>query len=118
MTEHVCKSCGQTLPLPFEVGIDLSKGQRDLVDAVYLAGAHGIQTDRLIHKIYGDDPNGGPDDARKAIHVRICQANKKLRVRGWHIHGRGDHQGIYVLEKMALNPIATAALVSHAMGRT
>lgn len=117
MREDICKCCGQTLPFPFEVGLDLSKGQRDLIDAVYLAGAHGIHTDRLIHKIYGDDPNGGPDDARKTIHVRISQANKKLRERGWNITARGDHQGIYVLEKLMVDPVSAVTIINHAMGR-
>lgn len=116
VTDRVCKCCGQTRPLPFDIGMEFSKRTRELIDAIYLAGAYGIQTDRLIDKIYGADPNGGPEDARKTIHVRICQVNKKLRQRGWHIHARGDHHGIYVIEKISLSAIATAAVIRSAIG--
>lgn len=115
MPDQICKCCGQTLPPPFEIGLKLAPGPRRLLDAIYLAGEYGITTERLIDKSYCDDPNGGPEYARKTIHVRICKLNKQLRPRGWVITGRDTHNGTYILKKLLLPPDEAADVICAAL---
>lgn len=116
MSDNICKCCGQTMPLPFDIELDLSKGMRELLDAVHTAGPYGISTDRLVAKLYDADPNGGPVDARKSVHVRVWQLNQKLRGCGWVIDGRGEHYGLYVLTRLPSKSIQARAANRMAMG--
>lgn len=75
MTEQTCKCCGQTLPQP--LAIETLKGrQRQLVDAVWKSGQHGIDFNQLLHVAYGDDPEGGPLWASTSLRVRLRYINK------------------------------------------
>jgi len=47
--------------------------------------SQGITTNELVDIIYGDDSNGGPDDAAAAIHVHIHRLNRTLRDDGLRI---------------------------------
>ena len=92
----------------------------DLIEHIYMAGEHGISTDRLFFKIYGKDPDGGPNDGAKVLHVRISQINRKLRKFGWEISNssRGGEAGIYgrySLKKISLSPQETASLIESAL---
>lgn len=91
MTDQICKCCGQTLPALVGIEAVMSGGLKKIVETVRRAGRHGIQTERLFHVIYGDDPNGGPETGIKVLHVRISQANRILRQHGYEI--RGEHTG-------------------------
>lgn len=75
------------MPPAFSLDIPLSHGDREIVEQVGKAGKHGITTDRLFDRLYGQDPNGGPDSGLKAVHARICALNKHLRPRGWCVRG-------------------------------
>lgn len=88
----VCECCGQTLPNKLDLrGVVLSYTKYKIVEAVHSAGKHGVRTDRLIMKVYGDDVDGGPDNASVTIHVHICQINKKLTKVGLRV--KGEHTG-------------------------
>lgn len=91
MSEQVCKCCGQTLPPIEGIEVVMSRGLKQIVEIVRRAGKHGIHTERLFNKIYGADPNGGPEGGIKTLHVRVSQANRVLRRHGWEI--RGEHTG-------------------------
>jgi hypothetical protein len=106
-----CSACGQALPLPFDIGIELSPRRRELLEIVYRAGRYGIATERVIELLYGNDPNGGPENARKTVHIRVCQLNKLLAPRGWRIYGRGAHNGFYILEKLIATPASAVTII-------
>lgn len=91
----------------------------DLIEHVYAAGEHGISTERLFFKVYERDPDGGPNDGAKVLHVRISQINKKLRQHGWEIFnghntGTAGIYGRYVLRKIVLPVRETADLIEWA----
>jgi hypothetical protein len=44
----------------------------------------GITRAELLDVVYGDDPNGGPDNPN-TICVLINHANEELAAQGWHI---------------------------------
>ncbi len=113
--ERCCPYCKQTMPLSFKIEANLPPAWRAMLDIIYRAGEHGISTDRLVNLVYSDDPNGGPDNAVKSIHVRICRMNKRLRPLGWLINGRGDHTGVYVLERLRVTPDDAVALIRRAV---
>lgn len=108
---NACPTCGQTLPpasVP-ELRAQLTPTQRRIFDIVSQAGRHGIPTDALESKLYSFHANGGPDSARKTLHVHVTQLNKRLcpfgkRIRanrsGGHMNGQGIC-GIYVYEDFA-----------------
>lgn len=120
MVEEVCKCCGQTLPLKFSVPWRMKQSVMDLIEHIYAAGEHGISTERLFLKLYGHDPDGGPNDGAKVLHVRISQINKKLRQHGWEIANRMNTgtagiYGRYSLKKLVLSPEETADVVERAL---
>ena len=86
------------LPFPEK----LFAGRRaTLLQAVHKAGARGVTVARLFDLLYGDDPNGGPQDGANIISVYVSQINERLakfalRVR-CNRNGRAGG-GSYVLE--------------------
>ncbi len=49
---------------------------------------YGLTMRELIEHVYGDDPDGGPDNAANSLNVGICKFNakaqlKKLGIRIW-----------------------------------
>lgn len=46
---------------------------------------------QLVEALYADDPNGGPDDALKCVHVAINRMNKHPARVGEKI--KADHRG-------------------------
>ena len=103
-----CPTCGQPIApasVP-ELRAQLTPTQRRIFDIVSQAGRHGISTDALEDKLYSCHANGGPDAARKTLHVHIALLNKRLapfgkRIRanrsGGHMNGQGIC-GIYICE--------------------
>jgi DNA-binding response OmpR family regulator len=45
-----------------------------------LAGAAGrvVRLDALIDAVWGDDVDGGPDNARKSVYVHMCYLRRRL----------------------------------------
>lgn len=99
----ICQCCGQSLPRHLKLSVVLAPSQRRLVERVHKAGPNGILSTDLFDYLYSDDPDGGPLSGNKAIHVRICSTNKKLKLDGLRIRaprgGVGGHTN-YVLEKL------------------
>ena len=86
-----CPSCGQEIRSDVDLGIPLSVGNQQIINAVHKAGKNGIMSDRLFDKLYSDDPEGGPLSGMKSLHSRICMLNRKIEPIGWCI--RGEHTG-------------------------
>jgi hypothetical protein len=88
-----CEHCGQTIPPPVLPDLATGAKQRDIIDAVWRAGQHGIRTERLFVAVYGTDPNGGPTTGHRALHALISYTNRKLKPQGFYIHGDGQRSG-------------------------
>lgn len=65
----------------------LSRKQWVAYVAVSKAGSVGIITERLIDRVYGDDPDGGPEDANGALRSVIHKTNRHLKAHGVCIRG-------------------------------
>lgn len=46
---------------------------------------HAVSSNQIIHAVYSDRIDGGPLQATKAVHVQICQMNKRLKLVGQRI---------------------------------
>ena len=93
-----CKCCGQTLPPAYPDGLQIRGGHIRIYEVVRRAGKYGVSTDTLVDAVYGDDPNGGPGDAKNTLSCRIVYLNKKLKPFGQRITcGGGRSVGTYKL---------------------
>ena len=77
-----CKACGQTLPPRLKLSVKLAPGAQRIVDRVHRAGSNGILSTELFDFIYGDDPEGGPNEGRQlAIRLSELVASLKMRLK-------------------------------------
>jgi len=90
----------------------LSRGQKNIVDALAAIYPRRIYINDLVDNVYAFDPNGGPDNARQVVRTQICHLRKLLPSFGWTIpmnhRGAGNH-GFYRLEPVAANDNVPAA---------
>jgi hypothetical protein len=90
MTDHICPSCGQTLPLKQD--LVTGRERRRLVELLSQR-PHGMTRDEIARLLYADDPNGGPENTL-AVCQLVHQARLQLMRQGWTIHsnrGPGAH---------------------------
>lgn len=96
-----CPTCGQHIseahvPVGALLDIDFGTSKQRLVAALVGAYPRAVPMERLIHALYGDDEEGGPDDAESAIRSMCLQLRKALRPFGWTIPkahpGRSDEK--------------------------
>jgi DNA-binding SARP family transcriptional activator len=78
MTHMCCPSCGRPLPR-------LPPIKRRIFDLV--SRRPGISVDQLAGLVWADDPAGGPENARKNIHVQVNQLNHRLAPFGIAVRG-------------------------------
>lgn len=74
-----------------EFGKVLPRNQFMIFERLHRSRGMFVPTDHLINRLYADDIDGGPLDARKTISVLICYLRKRLPP-GWAIEnvwGRG-----------------------------
>ncbi|MCH6205274.1 helix-turn-helix domain-containing protein [Brucella ciceri] len=89
----------------------LSRGQKNIVDALTAIYPRRIYINDLVDNVYAFDPNGGPDNAHNTVRVQISQLRKRLPSYGWTIpmnhRGAGSH-GYYRLEPIANDNVSAA----------
>jgi len=56
----VCECCGHPVPT-FNTLRGLTPKQQQMFAALDKAGQRGMSRAQLMHALYGDDPNGGPE---------------------------------------------------------
>ncbi|KAB2716629.1 hypothetical protein [Brucella intermedia] len=90
----------------------LTRGQKNIVDALAAIYPRRIYIDDLVDHVYAFDPNGGPDGAQQVVRTQICNLRKRLPSFGWTIpmnhKGPGNH-GYYRLAPVAANDNVPAA---------
>lgn len=91
----VCPCCGSPLTEVASVGLMLpmSKLERRIFDRLSNSFGKWVPASALVHACYWDDPDGGPDNAPRAVCATIRQLRKKVREFGMAIDwsgGRGD----------------------------
>lgn len=74
---------------------------RIIVTELVAAYPKSVPTVRLFDALYFDDPNGGPDNPRSVVAVKISNLRRQLKPYGWTVPkiniGEGLH-GRYRLE--------------------
>jgi hypothetical protein len=86
-----CPCCGGAGKISLNVPEALPGMERVIFETIAKSQAAGASTDTLVDKVYGHRSDGGPDFARKAIHVRIWRINKRLAPAGLAV--RSDNCG-------------------------
>ena len=66
----------------------LSKGQRDIVDALTSVHPRRMHINDLVDNVYAFDPNGGPENAHQTVRTQVCYIRKTLPSYGWTIPKR------------------------------
>lgn len=79
-----CPTCGALLA-PEAALAALPPGLVGLYSELRRAGARGITTRRLADRLWALDPNGGPDDAEKAVRARVARLNSILARHGLRV---------------------------------
>ena len=95
----VCECCGQPLP-PDEVEVALPYIKRRIYQAVKKSGRRGITIASIMHFVYGDAPNGGPE-SDNVLHVHRGKMQPILARFGLRIGT--DHRAVetrWMLEKL------------------
>jgi hypothetical protein len=77
-----CPGCGRPVP---RGDLDLPHVKRRIFDLVNQRP--GISAERLCELVWADDPSGGPESGRKAIHVHVNQLNRRLASFGIAVRG-------------------------------
>lgn len=65
--------------------IPLSPFEERLLFALVARSPAPVETKDLIHVVYGDREDGGPDTASQCLRVIICRLRKKLERLGWQV---------------------------------
>lgn len=101
-----CPCCGHDLGenvLPIERlrYLDLSANQRAMIDALVEVYPNGMHPQRVVDRMYADDPEGGPDRAYEAARYAAYDLRKKLEPYGWTIPRNTQGRGAEPMYRLA-----------------
>jgi DNA-binding response OmpR family regulator len=81
METYSCPCCGASasrLSASMLVALPVwSQSQKRILEA--LRERQTVTPDNLIHALWADDPDGGPEGARRCLDVHLCNIRKKLK---------------------------------------
>lgn len=101
-----CPTCGHpmkesTVRVDMLLKMPFSRREREVVAALVKAYPKPVTIDRLVFAVYGNDIDGGPDNAAQTVRQFISRIRHRLPEYGWRIPlartGRGN-SGEYRLE--------------------
>lgn len=91
-----CPTCGQTLPPDRTRWAYMFRGRSaKIVEIMQKVGSEGIFSDALFERVYGDDPDGGPDGGVKSMSCLIAAINRRLKTVGKRIRATSRGRGGY-----------------------
>lgn len=91
---HLCTICGHAIGLapatdfPDADEMNLPRRERQILNLLLRAKGRSVFSVKLVDELYGDDPDGGPDNAEGCVQSHISKLRRKLRPRGWLIDSR------------------------------
>lgn len=73
----ICPCCGAETPSADITALSAwTPGERKIIE---LLARHGrVHNDRLAHALWGDDPDGGPEDGSLCIRMHIRRMRRKI----------------------------------------
>jgi hypothetical protein len=80
--------------------IYLGRIERSIIEYLVDRFGRSTPTVSLVNAAYGDDPNGGPDNAGNVIKAHVLHLNRKLRPYGLRIvhDGTGSRKLIFDMD--------------------
>jgi len=94
----VCACCGHPMP-EYDALSGLTQAQQRIFNVLEKVGQAGITRNDLFERIYGDDPDGGPD-SRNILNVQRTKMQRGLAKHGLRIVAQGGHYSLWRLEKI------------------
>lgn len=98
LTPSTRKDCVTDAANDVLADLDYPRRRRLIVDALLRAGRSYVAKSRLINAVYGDDYDGGPEDAEACIHTHLSRLRDQIRPHGFTITN-SRHLG-YRLERV------------------
>lgn len=89
-----CACCGQIIP-PADHPFRNAEVKRRIYDAIS-KHPEGLNRRQVIEMVYGDDPNGGPEEMN-VISVHVQKMNERLLDKGVKIASSGGPYSVYRL---------------------
>lgn len=97
MTTPTCTHCGHPLhPSHYDKFSVLSLTERRVFDAIHKAGQAGATRSHVFGKVYGADPNGGPETLN-VICVHVKNINRKIGKLKLQIRSTMGHHARYMV---------------------
>jgi DNA-binding response OmpR family regulator len=88
-----CSICGHTFsektgqfPDAHELG--LPRRERQVLELLVRSTGRPTFMSKIVEELYGDDPDGGPENAEGCAQTHISKLRRKLRPHGWLIDSR------------------------------
>lgn len=96
----ICPTCGHSMnagraPIEALSGAPLGRLERLIVNVLVRAYPRAISRQIIVDYIYGDDPNGGPDNPDNIVSVLMVKLRRKLPQYGWTIPNNRNGSGNY-----------------------
>ena len=92
---YFCPECGR----PHAPKLAVSGPVRQRIVNIIANRPDGITRDQLMLAVYGNDPNGGPENPN-VISVLVNHANRELRPQGYEISARPGRGALYRLRSI------------------
>lgn len=105
-----CPCCGSAMsvvevdPLAIANILRFSRMQRKIFNLLVRDIGIALPTERVLDRMYDDDPDGGPIEANRSLLVITCRMRKKLKPFGLTIRSYGGGRGggsLMSLERLA-----------------
>lgn len=87
----------------------LTESQCKIIECLFAANGRVVELDRLINWLYGDDADGGPDNASATVRVMITQLRHRLPA-GWQVQNQWGRGWRLVQEPQAARTTDISAL--------
>ena len=108
-----CPACGQSIQVanvPIQALLllpRLSHHRMVILETLIRAYPKGVRRERLVHLMYEDDPDGGPEDPYNVLRVTAAHLRVIIEKYGWTIprakSGSGNY-ATYSLQLMSSRP--------------
>lgn len=96
-----CPCCGSQMPGgPKVTELGFTKSELSIVEKINHSGSKGATMGNLIHELFSDKINGGPDGDTNVVRVHMHRIRKKLKPHGFEITWVS---GRYIMRREAAN---------------
>lgn len=87
-----------SVPVEALLAIAMSRQQGVILETIIEGHPRRVMIDKIIRRVYEDDPEGGPEAAARNIHVQVVRLNQRIAPAGWRVGSRAGHG--YMLSKI------------------